>query len=51
MKEIRITVTVAKTRIKPETTAAELLERCRQFYQDPQNEKEYQEWKKAKKNR
>lgn len=26
-------------------TAAELLQRCREFYQDPENERAYQEWK------
>jgi hypothetical protein len=26
-------------------TAAALLERCRAFYQDPENERAYQEWK------
>lgn len=25
-------------------TAAELLNRCREFYQDPENERAYQEW-------
>ena len=26
-------------------TAAALLKRCREFYQDPENERAYQEWK------
>ena len=26
-------------------TAAELLKRCREFYQDPENEKAFQAWK------
>lgn len=30
-------------------TAAELLKRCREFYQDPENEKQFEEWK-AKRN-
>ena len=29
-------------------TAAELLKRCREFYQDPENERAYQEWKAKK---
>jgi hypothetical protein len=29
-------------------TAAALLERCRAFYQDPENEAAYQEWKKQR---
>ena len=45
----RISVTVAKnSRQKPEKVAAALLERCRQFYLDPENEKAYQEWKNKK---
>ena len=27
-------------------TAAELLNRCREFYQDPENVKRFEEWKK-----
>ena len=52
MAEPRISVTVARnSRPKPEKTAAALLERCRLFYQDPENERAYQEWKNKKKNR
>ena len=29
-------------------TAAALLARCREFYQDPENERAYQEWKARK---
>lgn len=52
MTEIRIEATGSKQKLKPETTAAELLERCRLFFRDPENEREFQEWKagKGKKN-
>ena len=43
-----VIVTVAKEKAKPEKVAAALLERCRQFYADPENEQAYQEWKKQK---
>ena len=29
-------------------TAAELLKRCREFYQDPENVKRFEEWKKKR---
>jgi hypothetical protein len=29
-------------------TAAELLNRCREFYQDPENVKRFEEWKKKR---
>lgn len=44
-----ITATEAKEKPKYTKTAAELLERCREFYMDPENEREYQEWKKSRK--
>lgn len=50
MSEIRIEAREGKQKMKPETTAAELLEKCRQFYQNPENEKAFLEWKQAKKN-
>ena len=50
MTEIKITAMESKQKMKPESTAAELLERCRLFYQDPKNEKAFQEWKNEKKN-
>ena len=42
-----MTITARSSGKKPDCrkTAAALLERCRAFYQDPENEKEYQEWK------
>ena len=50
MAEPRISVTVARnSRPKPEKAAAALLERCREFWRDPENEKAYQDWKKEKK--
>ena len=48
MSEMRITVSVAGEKPpKPKMTAA-LLKRCREFYDDPENERAYQEWKAAK---
>lgn len=42
-----LTATVRESGKAPnfKKTAAELLQRCREFYQDPENEKAYQEWK------
>ena len=48
MNELRITVTAVKDKPKYKKTAAALLERCREFYQDPENERAYQEWKARK---
>lgn len=46
MKEqLRFTVRMAETKPNYRKSAAALLERCRTFYQDPENEKAYQEWK------
>ena len=44
-------VTVSKATTAPNygTTAATLLEACRTFYQNPENEKAFQEWQKTKK--
>jgi len=44
------TVTVRESGKKPDfkKTAAELLERCRAFYQDPENEQAFQKWKAGK---
>ena len=44
MKEMTITVQAGKDRPKYNRTAAELLKRCREFYQDPENERAFQEW-------
>lgn len=49
MSEMEIIVTRAMTAPDYGRTAAGLLERCRKFYQDPENEKAYQEWKKGRK--
>ena len=42
-----ITVTVRSSGKGPDftKTAAELLKRCREFYQDPENVKRFEEWK------
>ena len=45
MSEMTITAVRVKEKPKYGLYAAELLERCRAFYQDPENEREYQEWK------
>jgi hypothetical protein len=44
---MELTVTVRESGKAPnfKKTAAELLQRCREFYQDPENERAYQEWK------
>ena len=49
MSKMAITVSQATTAPRYEITAAGLLEACRNFYQDPKNEADFQEWKKAKK--
>ena len=49
MTERRITARSSGKKPDYTKTAAALLERCRAFYQDPENEREYQEWK-ARKN-
>ena len=38
----------ARTKPKYGTLAAELLERCRAFYEDPENEKAFREWKETR---
>ena len=38
-------VRTAEEKPKYTKTAAALLERCRAWYLDPENEKEYEEWK------
>ena len=45
MTEIRITARASGKKPDYRKTAAALLERCRAFYQDPENEKAFQEWK------
>ena len=48
MSEMRITARKAEEKPNYQKTAAELLKRCREFYQDPENEKAFQEWKAGK---
>lgn len=49
MSEITISVTKAMTDPPYAKTAAGLLEACRTFYQETENEEAYQEWKKSRK--
>ena len=44
-EELRIYAAEAKKKPDYTLTAPALLERCRAFYQDPENERAYQEWK------
>ena len=48
-----LTMTIRASGQKPKykKTAAALLGRCREFYQDPENERAYQEWKAGRMNR
>ena len=48
VSETRITVSQAAEKPNYQKKAAELLKRCREFYQDPENEKAFQEWKAGK---
>ena len=45
MTEMTIRATTVKETPKYKKTAAELLARCREFYQDAENERAFQEWK------
>ena len=49
MSEMTISAERATTRPKYDLMASAVLERCREFYQDPENEKAFQEWKEQKK--
>ena len=49
--EIRISARTAEGKPKYKKTAAALLGRGRLFYQDPENERAYQEWKARKEGR
>ena len=51
MSEMTITAVRVKEKPKYGLYAAELLERCRAFYQDPENERAFQEWKAGKEGR
>ena len=48
MTDMRVTVRESGKKPNYKKTAAALLERCRVFYQDPENERAYQEWKAQK---
>lgn len=41
----------AAERPKYDLMAAEILKRCREFYEDPENEKAFREWKEKEKSR
>ena len=45
MTDLRITARASGKKPDYKKTAAALLERCRAFYQDPENEREFREWK------
>ena len=45
MSEMKITVRSADKKPNDRKTAAELLARCREFYQDPKNEEAFRKWK------
>ena len=46
-REMEMTISARRAETKPkyQTTAAELLKRCREFYEDEENEKAFREWK------
>lgn len=50
MSETTITATRVMKDPPYEKTAATLLEACRTFYRNPENEKAYREWKEEKRN-
>ena len=43
-----ITVSMATEKAPKQKMTAALLNRCRAFYENPENERAYQEWKAAK---
>ena len=45
MMELTVTVRASGKAPNYKKTAAELLQRCREFYQDPENERAFLEWK------
>ena len=49
MSKMAITASQGTTAQRYEKTAAGLLEAARTFFRDPENEKEFQEWKKTQK--
>lgn len=48
MKEMSVSVERCRTKPKYKAPAADLLKRCREFYEDPENEKAFLEWKARK---
>lgn len=48
-EEIRVAVTVSEEKPNYKKTASALLDACRKFYQDPENEKAFQEWQRTRK--
>lgn len=48
MTELRIIAEAVKQTPDYSKTAAQLLTACRNFYQDPENEKRFQEWMKQR---
>jgi len=48
VSEMKVTARKCAEEPKYTKTAAALLERCREFYRDPENEKAFQEWKAGK---
>ena len=48
MTDLQINVRAGKEPTNYKKTATALLERCREFFQDPENERAYQEWKARK---
>ena len=50
-QEMKTRIRAERAETKPKYTAAarELLDRCRGFYEDPENERAFREWKEQKK--
>ena len=50
-QEMKTRISAERAATKPKYTAAarELLDRCRGFYEDPENERAFREWKEQKK--
>ena len=48
MTDLRITARASGKKPDYRKTAVQMLARCREFYQDPENERAYQEWKARK---
>ena len=48
MSEMRISAERAATRAKRDLLSSAVLERCRAWYEEPENEKAFQEWKSGK---